>query len=199
MSGKSTAGVPRRSGRPYAWAIVFTGIAVCLYLFAVAPARAKLARVTKEGQDLEEQLRRAGLDLKGAERVQRRLDELNALLAPYRAALLAPVLESYAMAAKSVLDPLVADANLGGVAYAEDPVRALPLAKPRAKQLYARKPIRVTCSGTYMDVVSFILRVEKELPLVALQSWSIVGSMTSSDRQEAVLVFEWPVKGVLTK
>lgn len=195
---KSGTGVRRSSG-PYVWTLVFAGIAVSLYLFVVSPANADLLRANKERGEIEEQLRRNGMDLKGAEQVQKRLDELNTLLTPYREALLTPVLESYAMAAKSVLEPLAKDANLDGLAYAEEPVRALPLTKPQPKQLHARKPIRVTCTGTYMDIVSFLLRVEKELPLVALQSWSIAGAGSSPDRQAAVLVFEWPVKGVLSK
>ena len=199
MSAKKTGTGPRRSSGPYVWALVFAGIAVGLYLFVVGPANETLARANKERGEIEEQLRRDGMDLKGAEQVQKRLDELTTLLAPYREALLTPVLESYAMAAKSVLEPLAKDANLDGLAYAEEPVRALPLSKPQPKQLYARKPIRVTCTGTYMDIVSFLLRVEKELPLVALQSWSIAGAGANPDRQAAVLVFEWPVKGVLSK
>ena len=199
MSAKKTGTAARRSSGPYVWAFVFAGIAVGLYLFVVSPANAELLRANKERGEIEEQLRRNGMDLKGAEQVQKRLDELTTLLAPYREALLTPVLESYAMSAKSVLEPLAKDANLDGLAYAEEPVRALPLTKPQPKQLHARKPIRVTCTGTYMDIISFLLRVEKELPLVALQSWSIAGSATTPDRQAAVLVFEWPVKGVLSK
>lgn len=195
MSVTRPSGAPHRTPLPYVLAVAFTAVSVCLYLFAVSPCADALARAKNERTDLEERLRRAGIDIRSAERINQRLDELNTLLAPYRAALLTPVLESYAMAAKSVLDPLAEDANLTGVTYTEDPVRALPLSKPQPKQLHARKPIRMTCTGTYMEIVSFILRVEQELPLVALQAWTIIGSTTNPDRQEGVLIFEWPVKG----
>lgn len=199
MSGKQPNGASRRSPLPYVLTAVFGAVAVGAYFLAVDPCRSQLAKANQERGEIEQQLLRAGLDIKDAERVQKRLDELNTLLAPYREAMLTPVLESYAMAAKAVLDPLAADANLDGVTYAEDPVRALPLSKPQPKQLHARKPIRMSCRGTYMDIISFVLRVEKELPLVALQSFTITGDNANPERQGAVLVFEWPVKGVLTK
>ena len=127
---------------------------------------------------------------------QSSLDKAKADLAGL-AGLLEPLLGSYAMRAKSVLDPLATDVGLRITDYAEMPVRLLPLPKPQAAQLYARKPIRLTCTGSYATIVSFLLRVEKKLPLVSLEAFTLK-TQKDPDNQTATLVFEWPVKGVNT-
>ena len=55
-------------------------------------------------------------------------------MAPYNEALLTPLLESWAMRAKSKLDVFAAEAGLLNVDYSELPVRALPVPKPLPKQ-----------------------------------------------------------------
>ena len=101
------------------------------------------------------------------------------------------------MRAKSKLDPLAADVGLKVTDYAEMPVRALPLPKPMPRQLYARRPIRVTAQGSYAEIASFVLRVEKMLPYVSLQALNLKVQRTP-EVQSAEIVFEWPVKGALS-
>ena len=98
------------------------------------------------------------------------------------------------MRAKSLLDPLAADVGLTVGDYAELPARRLPLPKPMAPQLYARKPIRMTCTGSYATIVSFLLRVEEKIPLASLEAFSLK-TQKDPDNQSATLVFEWPIKG----
>ena len=129
--------------------------------------------------------------------VKARLDAIDAERKEFLAGLLEPLLGSYAMRAKSVLDPLATDVGLRITDYAEMPVRLLPLPKPQAAQLYARKPIRLACTGSYATIVSFLMRVEKKLPLVSLEAFSLK-TQKDPDNQTATLVFEWPVKGVNT-
>ena len=78
--------------------------------------------------------------------------------------------------------------------YAELPVRRLPLPKPQPAQLYARKPIRLTCTGSYATIISFLLRVEEKLPLVSLEAFSLK-TQRDPDNQSATIVLEWPIKG----
>ena len=61
-------------------------------------------------------------------------------------------------------------------------------------QLYARKPIRMTCTGSYATIVSFLLRVEEKIPLASLEAFSLK-TQKDPDNQAATLVFEWPIKG----
>ena len=124
------------------------------------------------------------------------LDALVAERKVYLDGLLEPLLGSYAMRARELLDPFARDLDLQLVFdnYAELPVRLLPLPPQPSPQLYARKPIRLTCKGSYAAIVSFILRVEEKMPLVALESFSFK-VQKDPDNQLATIVLEWPING----
>ena len=178
-------------------ALAIGAIAVILYMFCVQPSQSSLDKAKADLVGLQAQQSAMVRDLKGADQVKARLDAIDAERKEFLAGLLEPLLGSYAMRAKSVLDPLAADVGLRIADYAEMPVRLLPLPKPQATQLYARKPIRLTCTGSYATIVSFLMRVEKKLPLVSLEAFSLK-TQKDPDNQSATLVFEWPVKGVNT-
>ena len=177
-------------------ALILAGGAV-IYLFAVQPAQMSNGRAKRELEGLTDQLRIMERDLKDSARVKGMLAEIDEKQKPYLDALLTPLLESWAMRAKSKLDPLAADVGLKVTDYAEMPVRALPLPKPMPRQLYARRPIRVTAQGSYAEIASFVLRVEKMLPYVSLQALNLKVQRTP-EVQSAEIVFEWPVKGALS-
>ena len=179
------------------FALAVAGVAVVIYMFAVQPCQDSIAKTRREIETLEGQLRVTTRDLKDSPRVKSMLTEVETARKPFIDALLTPLLESWAMRAKSKLDPLASDVGLKIVDYAEMPVRALPLPKPAPRQLYARRPIRVTAQGSYAEIASFVLRVEKMLPYVALQSLTIK-VQRDPDVQSADIVFEWPVKGALS-
>lgn len=179
------------------FALAVAGVAVVLYLFAVQPCQDTLAKERREQESLEGQLHVTMRDLKDSPRVKNMLAEVEAARQPFMDALLTPLLGSWAMRAKSMLDPLAADVGLKVTDYAELPVRALPLPKPTPRQLYARRPIRVMAQGSYAEIASFILRVEKMLPYVSLQALNIKVQRTP-EVQLAEIVFEWPAKGALS-
>ena len=174
-------------------ALILAGAAV-IYLFAVQPAQMTIDKARRELGSLTDQRRVMERDLKDSARVESMLAEINAAQKPYMDALLTPLLESWAMRAKSLLDPIAADVGLSILDYSEQPVRALPLPQPPPRQLYARHPIRVVCKGSYAEIASFILRVEKLLPHVTLQAL-LIKAQKDPDAQSAELVFEWPAKG----
>lgn len=174
-------------------ALILAAAAV-IYLFAVQPAQMSIGKAKRELDGLREQRRIMERDLKDSARVKGMLDEINAAQKPYLDALLTPLLESWAMRAKSLLDPIAADVGLSIVDYAEQPVRALPLPKQPPIQLFARHPIRVVCKGSYAEIASFILRVEKLLPHVALQAL-LIKAQKDPEAQSAEIVLEWPAKG----
>ena len=178
-------------------ALAIGAIAVILYMFCVQPSQSSLDKAKADLVGLQAQQSAMVRDLKGADQVKARLDAIDAERKEFLAGLLEPLLGSYAMRAKSVLDPLATDVGLRITDYAEMPARLLPLPKPQATQLYARKPIRLTCTGSYATIVSFLMRVEKKLPLVSLEAFSLK-TQKDPDNQSATLVFEWPVKGVNT-
>ena len=180
------------------FAAAVASVAVFIYLFAVQPCQESIVRAKRDLSSLQDQKRVMERDLKDSPRVKSMLTEIERVRSPYIDALLTPLLESWAMRAKSLLDPLAADVGLKILDYSEMPVRALPLPKPTPLQLYARRPIRVSCRGSYAEIASFILRVEKMLPYVALEAFSIK-TQQDPEAQLATIVFEWPVKGALSR
>ena len=172
--------------------------AAVIYLFAVQPAQMSNGRARRELAALTDQRRVMERDLKDSARVKETLAGIDARQKPYLDALLAPLLESWAMRAKSMLDPVASDVGLTVVDYAEQPARALPLPAPPPRQLFARRPVRVVCRGSYAEIASFLLRVEKLMPHVALQAFQIK-AQKDPEAQLAEIVLEWPAKGELSE
>ena len=184
----------KSSKNPVFLSALILAAAAVIYLFAVQPAQMSIDKAKRELNGLREQRRIMERDLKDSSRVKEALAEIDAKQKPYLDALLTPLLESWAMRAKSLLDPIAADVGLNIVDFAEQRVRALPVPKQPPVQLFARHPIRVVCKGSYAEIASFVLRVEKLLPHVALQALQIK-AQKDPEAQSAEIVLEWPAKG----
>ena len=185
------------SKNPMFLSALILAVAAIIYLFAVQPAQMANDKAKRELDGLTDQLRIMERDLKDSARVKGMLAEIDEKQKTYLNALLTPLLESWAMRAKSLLDPIASDVGLTIVDYAEQPVRALPLPTPPPRQLFARHPIRVVGRGSYAEIASFLLRVEKLLPHVALQALQIK-AQKDPEAQSAEIVLEWPAKGELS-
>lgn len=172
--------------------------AVVLYVMAVLPAQESILKARKQLAELEEKNGSMERDLRESPKVKSVLSKVISERQPFMDALLEPLLQSWSMRARTMLDPLAVESGLKGMEYVELSPRALPLPKPVPVQLYTRLPIRVTCHGSYAEIVSFIMRVEKAMPLVSLQSLEIK-AQREPDEQSAAIVFEWPAKGKLSR
>lgn len=178
---------------------VFGVIAAAFYFGGVKPTGTKLEKARKAFVTTKDLHRKQATDLAGAETVEKRIAETEAKLEPFRKAMLVPLLESTAMRAKSELDPLALGAGLTDVEYEALEPLALPVPKGTLPvQLHARGPIRIVAQGSYQAAVSFLLRVEKEFPLVILQALAIT-VQSDPDRQRIEMTLEWPVKGAVTR
>lgn len=185
--------------RSAVFTIAFGAIATVIYMFAVEPAETQLAQAQQKLDELTTIQNRMNADLKGAENTKKSLEDLNAQLKPYQDAMLTPLLESYAMRAKSILDPLLLGAGLTEIDYADEPFRALPLPKSSLPvQLHTRATIRITARGSYQEAISFLLRLEKEFPLVSLCMLEIQSQQTNT-KQGITFVLEWPAVGGVTR
>ena len=185
------------SKNPFFLSALILAVAVVIYLFAVQPALMSIDKAKRDLDGLTDQLNVMERDLKDSARVKGMLAEIDEKQKPYLNALLTPLLESWAMRAKSLLDPIASDVGLTIVDYAEQPVRALPLPTPPPHQLFTRRPIRVVCRGSYAEIASFLLRVEKLLPYMSLQALQIK-AQKDPEAQSAEIVLEWPAKGELS-
>ena len=194
MNGSFFDNMAPNARRSFIVTVVLAAIATVIYLFCVQPCDSQLAQARRNLADLQERQSRMNGDT-----VKKDLDDLESALKPFRDAMLVPLLESYSMRAKSILDPLAIGAGLEDVQYSDEPFRALPLPKPiMPRQLHTRAVVKVSAQGSYQEAVSFLLRLEKEFPLVSLQRFD-VSAQSTPERQSVTFVLEWPAKGGLTR
>ena len=199
MNGSFFDNMAPNARRSFIVTVVLAGMATVIYLFCVQPCDSQLAQARRNLADLQERQSRMNGDLRSADTVKKDLDDLEAALKPFRDAMLVPLLESYSMRAKSLLDPLAIGAGMEDVQYSDEPFRALPLPKPiMPRQLHTRAVVKVSAQGSYQEAVSFLLRLEKEFPLVSLQRFD-VSAQSTPERQSVTFVLEWPAKGGLTR
>lgn len=184
--------------RAFLTTVVLGVVATAIYLLAVEPAIAALSRERTRLENLRDSQRRMTSDLNSAGTVQKTLEELETEMKPFAAAELTPLLGSYAMRAKSLLDPLISGAGLVEAEFSEEPTHKLPTPLPMPRQLHARAAVRITARGSYQAIVSFLLMLEKNLPLVSLQSLQIL-SQQHPAKQTVTMILEWPTKGALTR
>ena len=198
MNGDFFQNMAPNAKRSFIVTVVLSAIAVVLYMFCVQPCADGLATAKVRLEELQGKQHRTNLDLKRSDTVAKDIEELEASLKPYRDAMLVPLLESYAMRAKSLLDPLALGAGLSDITYNDEKFRALPLPAPMPRQLHTRAAVMITATGSYQQAVSFLLRLEKEMPLVSLRQFEI--TMQQDPKLQSVsFVLEWPAKGGLTR
>lgn len=97
--------------------LILGAIAAVLYMFAVQPFESELEQLQKKLSEVEDSQRRINLDLKSANNIKKELIETNSQLESYQKAFLTPLLESYSMRAKSLLEPLLLGAGQIGRAH----------------------------------------------------------------------------------
>ena len=110
--------------------LVFGAIAATLYFFAIESTEATLAKTRRTLQDRTLKHRTMTANLSRADAVARDLATGAARLAEYEKRMIEPLLESTAMGAKAIVDPIAAGCGLVGMEYeAESPI-ALPVFSP---------------------------------------------------------------------
>jgi Tfp pilus assembly protein PilO len=172
--------------------LAFGGLAAAIYFFAVEPTEERLYKVRKSLAAQTQKHQSMMTSIGRSDQVKQRLGDAEARVADYDKALIKPLLESTAMRAKSFVDALAIGCELSGMEYeALDPLD-LPVLDAAPQKKYARCPIRIACRGSYQSAVSFVRCVEREFPLVALESMSVTSQQDASV-QQVVIVIEWPM------
>lgn len=170
----------------------FGGLAAALYFFAVEPTESGLlkARRSLEAQTLRHRAMMA--DVGRGDQVRQRLADAEARAAGYERATIRPLLESTAMRAKSFVDAIAAGCELSGMEYEALEPLDLPIVGAVPQRKYARCPIRISCVGSYQSAATFVRCVERQFPLVAVESMS-VASRQDAAAQQVTIVLEWPM------
>jgi len=180
--------------------IFLTTIAV--YVAGISPLSSALNRARASLAADEARLSVMQTEVTMKQGLQDRIRELEKANRANRDALLVPMLNSHAMRGKSFLDAIAVESGLVGMEYTEGTFRALPVPKVQLpERRTARRSVRVHARGDYAAAASFLMRVERDLPTVCLQSLSIapIQQNATPDMQEINMAFEWPCEGEVIK
>ena len=173
--------------------LVFGAIAAVLYFFAIESTEETLAKTRRILQDRTLKHHTMAANLSRADAVAQSLANGAARLAAYEKEMIVPLLESTAMRAKALVDPLAAGCGLVGMEYEQETPIALPIFGTASREQYVRCPVKMTCRGSYQAGVSFVQCVEKQFPFVALEAFSVTAG-NDPDLQQIAVILEWPMK-----
>lgn len=180
-------------------AVVLVAEGAVLFL-GIRPESLVLKKLQGENKDLNAKLALVRADVSNTETqrkaTEQAMQERDALV---KSGVLEPLLGSFAIRAKILLDPLASQSGFQIDNVRELPPIVLQQPKPPPEQLHYRQPIEFTGSGSYEQIASFIALVEAKNPLTALASLQILGQSQSPERHRAVLTFEWLAKGEKSK
>jgi len=171
-------------------------IAVALISFAILPTRARLKKLASEIDVLNADLASVRADIAATDRQK----DKTAALAAQRDAFLEsgviePLLGSFAMRGKALLDPFAQETGFNIETVKELPLIPLQVPSPAPLQLYGRQPVEFSGRGSYTQITAFISYAERALPLATLSSLLILGQPQNPEIHKALITFEWPAKG----
>ena len=171
-------------------------IAVVLITFAILPTRARLKKLASEIDVLNADLASVRADIAATDRQK----DKTAALAAQRDAFLEsgviePLLGSFAMRGKALLDPFAQETGFAIETVKELPLIPLQVPSPAPLQLYGRQPVEFSGRGSYTQITAFISYAERALPLATLSSLLILGQPQNPEIHKALITFEWPAKG----
>lgn len=186
--------------RAFAVAVGLLLVAGALWQFLVTGQQEALDQARNEAQarqskheSMAKLVRRQPMTEKAVQALEAKLKSLEG------EGYLTPLLNSYAMRCKALIDPLAEKTGFSMAQFAEHSQRMLQVPKIGApEQLQARQLITCTGTGSYRQMMEFVEALEDTYPLANLFSMRIIP--TNNPQVHAVqLVVEWPAKGKTKK
>jgi hypothetical protein len=177
-------------------------LALCLLIvfLAVLPKKKQIQQLRQECDSLNATLSLMTKDIATTDALKAQTSATNACLnAIVAAGVIEPLLGSFAMRGKSLLDPIAQETGFTIENVKELPMIPLQLPKPPPEQTYGRQPVEFTGQGSYAQIVAFIAQSEAAQPLASLSSLLILCQQQSPEKHKAVITFEWPTKGEKVK
>lgn len=171
-------------------------IAGAMVFFLVLPARARLQTLAAELNTLRDTLATVRADIAGTEQQRLKTAEVRSKHdALVRSGVLQPLLNSFAMRGKSLLDPLAQQTGFAIANVKEDRFLRLQVPKQEPLHLYGRQMIEFSGQGAYTSIVNFIALAEERFPLCTLAGLKIISQNQTPETHKAFITFEWPAKG----
>lgn len=171
-------------------------VGLAIILFGILPVRKRLRIVKAEIAQLTIRAGNMGKDIAGTAKQRDRTQALETECHDlFDSGVIEPLLGSFAMRGKALLDPLAQETGFTINSVKEDHFIPLRLPKPAPNQLYGRQLVEFTGYGAYTQIVAFVSSAEKTLPLACLSGFRIESQQQTPESHKAVITFEWPVKG----
>lgn len=167
-----------------------------LFTFGILASNKRLNALHAETGKLRETLAAIRADIAETDAQREKTDLLAAEHHDALAAgALEPLLGSFAMRGKSLLDPVAVQTGFVINSVKELPVLPIRVPTPAPQQRYNRQPIEFTGHGSFAQITAFIALTEATHPLATLSSLLIVSQPSTPERHKAIIAFEWPAKG----
>ncbi|MFO7937624.1 MAG: hypothetical protein R6V06_08475 [Kiritimatiellia bacterium] len=168
--------------------------AAVLY-FAVMPLNRRIEKTKRDTDNLIAENKRIRKVISSANEKKERVAQLDKEHRKMvKEGVLEPLLNSYAMKAKTILAPYTKMSGLNIENVTELPPIPLQQPHPMSGVTYSRQPIEFTTSGSYTQMTSIISYAEKHLPMTALSSLQIKAQNRDPEVHDITFCFEWPVK-----
>ena len=165
--------------------------------------RASIRRQTEETEALRREIADMRTVIAGRDETTRGAGEAMREHTALKGALLEPLLDSYAMRAKTLLEAEADAASLSGVQFDDVvPYSLMPVVTPASKSPYVLRGVRVTAFGSYQRLATFVCRVERLFPTVLVDSVTIsaeLGRDVANQRGEFVFCWLSERDGEVTK
>lgn len=167
-----------------------------LVFFAILPMRTRLKTLRAEIAGMNATLASMRKDIADTNRQKAKTAALAAERDAFIASgVLEPLLGSFAMRGKALLDPVAQATGFVIETVKELPLIPLRVPSPAPVQLYGRQPVEFSGHGSYTQIMAFISHAERDLPMATLSSLLILGQPQTPEIHKALITFEWPAKG----
>lgn len=171
-------------------------IGLAVVVFGIKPARERIKTLTAEVAQLNAKHVSMKADITGTQKQRTATEVAEATLKDILdEGVIEPLLGSFAMRGKSLMDPLAKETGFTIANVKEERLIPLQVPKPPPQQLYARQLVEFTGYGAYTQIVAFVQAAERAFPLAVVSGHRIEHQMPTPERHRATITFEWPVKG----
>ena len=171
-------------------------IGLAVVVFGIKPARERIKTLTAEVAQLNAKHVSMKADITGTQKQRTATEVAEATLKDILdEGVIEPLLGSFAMRGKSLMDPLAKETGFTIANVKEERLIPLQVPKPPPQQLYARQLVEFTGYGAYTQIVAFVQAAERAFPLAVVSGLRIEHQMPTPERHKTTITFEWPVKG----
>lgn len=173
-----------------------TVASVLIIAVGIFPTKKAIRTTGDNLQLLNTRLTQMRADIVNADEQRKRAETANAECAAFAASgVIEPLLGSFAMRGKTLLDPIAQETGFTIETVRELTPMQLQQPHPPPEQLHYRQPIEFTGRGSYAQIADFIAKTEATHRLATLSGLNILASSVSPETHRAILTFEWPAKG----